>query len=99
MPAAQPQWILDARRAVGARVRVQRLHLNLTQERLAELTGIESTRPVSRAGSGAAVPPMFSHRFALTVRLCRLLRAGRLIEVVIALVLWLLLPIAWAALP
>ncbi|WP_326827320.1 hypothetical protein [Streptomyces sp. NBC_01751] len=46
MPADQPPWILDARRAAGARVRVQRLHLNLTQERLAELTGIESTRPV-----------------------------------------------------
>ncbi|MFB6776461.1 helix-turn-helix domain-containing protein [Streptomyces sp. NPDC056352] len=41
MPADQPQWILDARRALGDRVRVQRLHLNLTQERLAELTGID----------------------------------------------------------
>ncbi|MFE7237152.1 helix-turn-helix domain-containing protein [Streptomyces sp. NPDC057580] len=40
-PAEQPQWILDARRAMGDRVRVQRLHLNLTQERLAELTGID----------------------------------------------------------
>ncbi|MET8404505.1 helix-turn-helix transcriptional regulator [Streptomyces sp900116325] len=41
MPAEQPQWILDARRAMGDRVRVQRLHLNMTQERLAELTGID----------------------------------------------------------
>jgi transcriptional regulator with XRE-family HTH domain len=40
-PAEQPQWILDARRVLGDRVRVQRLHLNLTQERLAELTGID----------------------------------------------------------
>jgi transcriptional regulator with XRE-family HTH domain len=41
VPADQPQWIIDARRAMGDRVRVQRLHLNLTQERLAELTGID----------------------------------------------------------
>ncbi|MER7806189.1 helix-turn-helix transcriptional regulator [Streptomyces sp900116325] len=41
MPADQPQWIIDARRAMGDRVRVQRLYLNLTQERLAELTGID----------------------------------------------------------
>jgi transcriptional regulator with XRE-family HTH domain len=41
VPAEQPQWILDARRAMGDRVRVQRLHLNMTQERLAELTGID----------------------------------------------------------
>ncbi|MGW3595029.1 helix-turn-helix domain-containing protein [Streptomyces sp. NPDC005167] len=41
MPADQPQWILDARRAMGDRVRVQRLHLDMTQERLAELTGID----------------------------------------------------------
>ncbi|MGW3821768.1 helix-turn-helix domain-containing protein [Streptomyces sp. NPDC005071] len=41
MPADQPQWILDARRAMGDRVRIQRLHLDLTQERLAEKTGID----------------------------------------------------------
>ncbi|MFD7616548.1 helix-turn-helix domain-containing protein [Streptomyces sp. NPDC059802] len=41
MPPEQPQWILDARRAIGDRVRVQRLHLDMTQERLAALTGID----------------------------------------------------------
>jgi transcriptional regulator with XRE-family HTH domain len=40
-PAGQPQWVLDARRALGDRVRVQRLYLNLTQERLTEATGID----------------------------------------------------------
>lgn len=40
-PADDQQWILDARRAIGDRTRVQRLHLNFTQERLAELTGID----------------------------------------------------------
>ena len=41
MPPADDQWILDARRAIGDRVRVQRMHLNFTQERLAELTGLD----------------------------------------------------------
>lgn len=40
-PADQPKWILDARRALGDRVRVRRLHQNITQERLAALTGID----------------------------------------------------------
>lgn len=40
-PADQPPWILDARRALGDRVRVRRLHQNLTQERLSALTGID----------------------------------------------------------
>lgn len=40
-PADQPPWILDARRALGDRVRVRRLHQDLTQERLAALTGID----------------------------------------------------------
>ncbi|MCG0061765.1 helix-turn-helix domain-containing protein [Streptomyces tricolor] len=41
MPADQPQWILDARRAVGDRIRVRRLHQNMTQESLAHATGLD----------------------------------------------------------
>ncbi|MFE7485420.1 helix-turn-helix domain-containing protein [Streptomyces sp. NPDC057552] len=41
MPPADDQWILDARRAIGDRVRVRRIHLDMTQERLAEATGID----------------------------------------------------------
>jgi transcriptional regulator with XRE-family HTH domain len=41
VPPPDQQWILDARRAIGDRVRVQRLQLDFTQERLAELTGID----------------------------------------------------------
>ncbi|GGS64120.1 hypothetical protein GCM10010253_43880 [Streptomyces badius] len=41
VPPADDQWILDARRAIGDRVRVRRMHLNLTQERLAEAAGID----------------------------------------------------------
>ncbi|MYX67323.1 MULTISPECIES: helix-turn-helix domain-containing protein [unclassified Streptomyces] len=41
MPPADEQWILDTRRAIGDRVRIQRIHLNLTQERLAEAAGLD----------------------------------------------------------
>ncbi|MEU1434100.1 helix-turn-helix transcriptional regulator [Streptomyces sp. NPDC005786] len=41
MLPADDQWILDARRAIGDRVRVQRIRLGLTQERLAELSGVD----------------------------------------------------------
>lgn len=35
------QWIIEARKAIGDRVRVRRLYRDMTQERLAELTGID----------------------------------------------------------
>jgi len=38
---ADDQWIRDARRVIGDRVRVQRMHLDLTQERLAELSSVD----------------------------------------------------------
>lgn len=41
VPPADEQWILDARRAIGDRMRIRRIHLNLTQERLAELTSMD----------------------------------------------------------
>lgn len=41
MPADQPQWILDARRRVGLRVRDARMYADLTQEKLAHRTGID----------------------------------------------------------
>lgn len=37
----EDKWIIDARKAIGDRVRVRRLYKNMTQERLAELTGID----------------------------------------------------------
>lgn len=40
-PTDQPQWILDARRAIGDRIRVRRIHMNLTQEGLAAHTNID----------------------------------------------------------
>lgn len=41
MPADQPQWILDARRAVGLRVRDARVWRDMTQEELAHEAGID----------------------------------------------------------
>ncbi|MEV5189220.1 helix-turn-helix domain-containing protein [Streptomyces werraensis] len=41
MPAEQPEWVPAARRAVGDRIRVRRLHQNMTQESLAHAAGID----------------------------------------------------------
>ncbi|MCP3820041.1 helix-turn-helix domain-containing protein [Streptomyces sp. A3M-1-3] len=41
MPAEQPQWILDARRQLGLRIRDARIYADLTQEELAHLTEID----------------------------------------------------------
>jgi transcriptional regulator with XRE-family HTH domain len=59
VPAEQPQWIRDALTGLGDRVRVARLHENLTQERLAELAEIDrSTVQRIEHGIGDA---KFSH--------------------------------------
>ncbi|MFE7906519.1 helix-turn-helix domain-containing protein [Streptomyces albogriseolus] len=41
MPAEPPEWVPAARRAVGDRIRVRRLHQNMTQESLAHAAGID----------------------------------------------------------
>ncbi|WP_435595844.1 helix-turn-helix domain-containing protein [Streptomyces albogriseolus] len=41
MPTELPEWVPAARRAVGDRIRVRRLHQNLTQETLAHAAGID----------------------------------------------------------
>jgi transcriptional regulator with XRE-family HTH domain len=40
-PADHPEWIPNARRTLGARIRDRRLHRNLTQEQLAERAGVD----------------------------------------------------------
>ncbi|MGW1135230.1 helix-turn-helix domain-containing protein [Streptomyces griseoluteus] len=52
MPTEQPQWVLDARRAAGDRIRVRRLHLNLTQEGLAHESGVDRST-IQRMEAGA----------------------------------------------
>ncbi|MGA5767468.1 helix-turn-helix domain-containing protein [Streptomyces pseudogriseolus] len=41
MPAELPEWVPAARRAVGDRIRVRRLHQNMTQETLAHTAGVD----------------------------------------------------------
>jgi transcriptional regulator with XRE-family HTH domain len=51
VPADQPQWVLDARRAVGDRIRVRRLWLNMTQESLSYASGLDRST-IQRMESG-----------------------------------------------
>ncbi|MFF4090437.1 helix-turn-helix domain-containing protein [Streptomyces nigra] len=41
MPAELPEWVPAARRAVGDRIRVRRIHQNMTQEMLAHASGLD----------------------------------------------------------
>ncbi|MBL3664576.1 helix-turn-helix transcriptional regulator [Streptomyces sp. M2CJ-2] len=52
MPADQPEWVLAARRATGDRIRVRRLHQNMTQESLAHAAGVDRST-VQRMEAGA----------------------------------------------
>ncbi|MFF9118218.1 helix-turn-helix domain-containing protein [Streptomyces massasporeus] len=74
MPADHPQWILDARRATGDRIRVRRLHQNLTQESLAHATGIDrSTIQRMEAGSEMKLSHLLLVAHALRVHVTDLL--------------------------
>ncbi|MFF2502218.1 helix-turn-helix domain-containing protein [Streptomyces sp. NPDC058067] len=75
-PADQPPWILDARRALGDRVRVRRLHQNLTQERLAALTGIDRStiQRIEGGYSDAKVGQLLLIAHELRVHVADLLR-------------------------
>jgi len=59
VPADQPPWILDARNRAGRRIHARRMHQNLTQEQLRELTGI-SVDTIQRIEGGHS-DPRFSH--------------------------------------
>ncbi|WP_073946541.1 helix-turn-helix domain-containing protein [Streptomyces kebangsaanensis] len=56
MPRDLPDWIYDRRRELGDRIRDLRLHANLTQEVLAEMTGIDR-RTLQRIERGTSDPP------------------------------------------
>lgn len=74
MPDAQPQWILDARRGVGDRIRVRRIHMNMTQESLAAEAGIDrSTIQRMEGGSEMKLSHLFSVAHALRVHVTDLL--------------------------
>ncbi|MFI5687936.1 helix-turn-helix domain-containing protein [Streptomyces sp. NPDC051636] len=53
--APPPDWVIARRRAVGDRIREARLHANLTQERLAELAGMDR-QAINRIEQGHSSP-------------------------------------------
>nr|WP_119590461.1 helix-turn-helix transcriptional regulator [Streptomyces scabiei] len=55
MPSDAPTWITDQRRDLGVRLRDLRLDANYTQERFAELTGIDR-RTLQRIERGESDP-------------------------------------------
>lgn len=75
MPADQPEWILAARRAVGDRIRDTRIWRNLTQEKLAELTGIDRStiQRIERGTSDAKVSHLLRIARALDIHVAELL--------------------------
>jgi transcriptional regulator with XRE-family HTH domain len=54
-PAPQPDWVLIRRRAIGDRIRAARIHTNLTQEKLAELAGMDR-QTINRIEQGHQSP-------------------------------------------
>lgn len=74
MPADQPQWVLDARRAAGDRIRVRRLWLNMTQESLAFEAGLDrSTIQRMEAGAESKLSHLLLVAHALRVHVTDLL--------------------------
>lgn len=76
MPASDhPQWILDARRAVGDRIRLRRLHQNMTQESLAYAAELDrSTIQRMEAGAEMKLSHLLLVAHALRVHVTDLLR-------------------------
>ncbi|MEV5236515.1 helix-turn-helix transcriptional regulator [Streptomyces pseudogriseolus] len=74
MPAELPEWVTAARRAAGDRIRVRRLHQNLTQESLAHAAGIDrSTIQRMEAGHEMKVSHLLLVAHALRVHVVDLL--------------------------
>ncbi|WP_405848217.1 helix-turn-helix domain-containing protein [Streptomyces niveus] len=67
-----PPWITEERQALGSRVRQWRLHANLTQEALRDLSGVERLT-IQRIESGAT-----------DARIGWLLRIARALDVPVA---------------
>ena len=78
MPSAPPpdDWVLARRRVIGEEIRAARLHANLTQERLAELAGLDR-QAVNRIEQGRQSPVLdnlIRIAYALGVPLADLVR-------------------------
>lgn len=56
MPSAPPpDWVLTRRRAIGARIRDARIHVNLSQEKLADRAGMDR-QAINRIEQGHQSP-------------------------------------------
>ncbi|MFI5985015.1 helix-turn-helix transcriptional regulator [Streptomyces sp. NPDC051555] len=67
MQPATPPWILQARIDLGNRIRDARLAADLTQDKLAELAGVDRTT-LQKTEAGKTDP-----KFSLLLRLARVL--------------------------
>lgn len=76
MPADQPEWVLAARRALGDRIRSTRMWRNLTQEKLAELSGIDRStiQRIERGTSDSKVSHLLLIARALDIHVTDLLQ-------------------------
>ncbi|MFK0222260.1 helix-turn-helix transcriptional regulator [Streptomyces vinaceus] len=68
MQSATPPWIRQARIELGNRIRDARLQADLTQEKLAEIAGVER-RSVQNAEAGSV-----DVKFSMIMRLAKALR-------------------------
>lgn len=77
MPSAPPPaWVLDRRRAIGDHVRVARRDARLTQEKLAELAGMDrqSINRIEQGHQSPVVDNLIRIAEALNVPLADLVR-------------------------
>jgi transcriptional regulator with XRE-family HTH domain len=77
MPSAPPpDWVIDRRRAIGDRIRAARLESNLTQEKLAELAGVDrqSINRIEQGHQAALIDTLIRIADALDVPLAELVR-------------------------
>jgi transcriptional regulator with XRE-family HTH domain len=70
------EWVFDRRRAVGEQIRAARLHANLSQERLAELAGLDrqAVNRIEQGRASAKLDNLIRVSYALNVPLSDLVR-------------------------
>jgi transcriptional regulator with XRE-family HTH domain len=74
VPAEIPQWVADTRRATGDRIRIRRLHQDMTQESLAHAAGVDrSTIQRMEAGQEMKLSHLLLVAHALRVHVTDLL--------------------------
>ncbi|MGJ5831450.1 helix-turn-helix domain-containing protein [Streptomyces ossamyceticus] len=78
MHSAPPpdDWVFDRRRAVGEQIRAARLRANLTQEKLAELAGLDrqAVNRIEQGRASAKLDNLIRVSYALDVPLGELVR-------------------------